>query len=381
MEQRYLEKLLRLKNNFSVKIITGILGAGKTTLLKDFAENLKASGVADNEIIFFDCAADERPNNFQQLYNLVIKRTATLEKFFLLIDDIDRVTESEKAINALFVGAPAEIYVTVSSDAFAEKISALLPENCDVLKIYPPSFAEYMKIFPEDTANALQRYLRFGNLYITRGADEKFLPIILRGLTYEIFFNVAAKNSLQKADVFAQIIKLIAQNIGKKINLTELLKILQADNRSFHRNSLKNYLSFIDEFFIKVPRLDIKTGKIFSHCDEIFCADNGLLNALRNFIGDDTPLIENAVCIELLRRGFKVSRGVFGEMNVSFVAERNDEKIFVQVLPTDGSITPRRITRPFRAMPDDIEKILISMEPVKATGAKNITLQDFLINA
>ena len=116
MEQNfYLSKLLKLKDNFSVKIISGVRGVGKTTLLKAFAEELRAEGVVEEEIIFVDCASDERLKNFQTLYGFVEAKTAELEKFFLLADEIDCVAESEKALNALFVGTPAEIYVTASS--------------------------------------------------------------------------------------------------------------------------------------------------------------------------------------------------------------------------------------------------------------------------
>ncbi|MBR0103644.1 MAG: AAA family ATPase, partial [Selenomonadaceae bacterium] len=135
MENFYPERLLELKNNFSVKIISGVRGVGKTTLLEDFTERLRSEDVTAEEIIFVDCAADERLRDFQTLYDFVAARTAELEKFFLLLDNIDCVAECEKAINALFVGMPAEIYVTCSSEQLAEKISVLLPDNCDVLKM------------------------------------------------------------------------------------------------------------------------------------------------------------------------------------------------------------------------------------------------------
>ena len=110
----------------------------------------------------------------------------------MLIDEVDGVEESEKAINALFVGTPAEIYVTASSEMFIEKISALLPDNCDVLKIYPLSFAEYAKNFSE--AEALSNYLHFGGMPGTLGADKNILPKLLRGMTYEIMFDFVGKN-------------------------------------------------------------------------------------------------------------------------------------------------------------------------------------------
>lgn len=383
VEQKFLDKLFKLKNNFSVKIIIGIRGTGKSTLLKAFADELKTRGVSDKEIIFVKCTATERLNNFQQLYKLVEEQTAGLEKFFLLVDDIDCVADAEKAINALFVGAPAEIYVTSSSDTLAEKISMLLPENCDVLKLYPPSFSNYAKNFPaEDAETLLQRYLHFGALPDTIGADEKFLPTILRGLAYEVLFDIAAKNSLQKANIFQLMIKFLARKTGRSINPNHLADYVTSLGCVVHKNSIRAYLKFVDEFFVKIPRHDIKSGKFIQSGEKFYCIDNGLLCTLRDFDStDETTLIENAVCLELLRRGYKVSCGLLGTMTINFVATRGDKKIFIQVLPADGNVTVRRITRPLRALPADAEKLLISMKPEKTfDNVKNVTLKDFLLN-
>ena len=48
----YLEKLLQLKDNFTVKVITGLRGVGKTNLLLTFAETLKKEGIPSEEIIY-----------------------------------------------------------------------------------------------------------------------------------------------------------------------------------------------------------------------------------------------------------------------------------------------------------------------------------------
>ena len=375
-ENFYLEKLLKLKNNFSVKIISGVRGVGKTSLLKNFAEHLRAEGVAEEEIIFIDCATEDRPKNFQAFYEFVAEQTFEREKFFLLVDDFDRVAEGEKAINALFAGAPAEIYVTVSSEAFVEKISALLPENCDVLKIYPLSFAEYVKF--SSSEDALKNYLHFGGLPATLGADEKFLPALVRGLTYEIMFDLLEKNSLQRAELFRLLMEILAQDAGTPTTMTSMANRLVNFSTAIH--TFKIYLSCGESLFQKIPRFDIKSEKFLPGAEKFYCVDNGILFALNPKV-DENILIENAVCVELWRRGCSVSSGKFGAMNITFVAERDGEKIFIQVLPTSG-LTVRKATRPLRALPDDAKKFLITLKHEKNFGdVTNITLRDFLSNS
>lgn len=364
MEQNfYLNKLLALKENFSVKIISGLRGVGKSTLLKNFAATLEGE-----EILFIDCEENPQLKTFQQLYEFVDAKTAALDKFYLLIDEIDRVAEWEKAINALFVGAPAEIYVTGSSYALAEKISELLPENCDVLKMYPLSFAEYKKI--SETAT-LEDYLHFGAMPATFHADKN----ILRGLACEILFDIVEKNYVRDVGIFRTVTKFLARNVGNSVSVNEYLKSL--GEYTFYRAD--KFPSLLTDFglFQKIPRFDIKTEKFLQGGAKFYCADNGLLHGLAQV--DEKIFMENAVCNELLRRGFEVSTGRFGTMTINFMATKDDRKIFIQVLPPDKSITVRRITRPLRALPDDCEKILISKTPVKTSGdVRNMTLQDFL---
>ena len=375
MEQNfYSDKLLELKENFSVKVISGMRGVGKSTLLKNFAETLRAQG---EEVIFIDCEESPQLKNFQRLYEFVDSKTQELDKFFLLIDEIDRVDEWEKAINALFVGTPAEIYVTGSSETLAENISVLLPENCDALKMYPLSLSEYENF--SSVEGALGNYLHFGGMPAALDADKFICPKLLRGLAYEILFDLAEKNFISDASLLRTLTKFLALNVGGAINVSEYMRSIGESNL----NKVRNYLGVVFEsgLFKKIPRFDIKANNFLIGYEKIYCLDNGILTALAQ-VSDATILMENAVYMELLRRGFSVSVGKFGAMTINFVAERGDEKIFIQVLPPDNSITPRKITRPLRALPEDAEKLLISLKPVKTFGGvKNITLRDFLLNA
>lgn len=366
-QNRYSDKLLGLKENFSVKIISGVRGAGKTTLLKNFAETLKAQG---EEIIFIDCEENPQLKTFQQLYEFVDAETAELNKFFLLIDEIDRVDEWEKAINALFAGAPAEIYVTGSSDSLAEKISVLLPDNCDVLKMYPLSFAEYEKISPSE--DALQNYLHVGGMPAALDADKN-----LRGLAYELLFDIAEKNYLSDCGLLRTLVKYLARNVGDTVNVVNYFRGLGENNP----RKVRNYLNVVLDsgLFKKLPRLDVKTNNFMTGGEKFYCVDNGILSALAEV--DEATLMENAVCNELVRRDFEICNGKCGTMNINFVATKGDRKIYIQVLPPDNSVTVRRITRPLRALPDDAEKLLITFKPVKEFGGvKSITLQEFLLN-
>lgn len=72
--------------------------------------------------------------------------------------------------------------------------------------------------------------------------------------------------------------------------------------------------------------------------------------------------------LELLRRGYSVQIGKIGELEIDFVASNPKEKIYIQV--SQSIIDEKTLNRELRALqsiPDNYEKIIISMD-------KNYTL-------
>ena len=65
-------------------------------------------------------------------------------------------------------------------------------------------------------------------------------------------------------------------------------------------------------------------------------------------------MLENIVCLELVRRGYKVTVGRNGEKEIDFVASKNGEKLYVQVcyLLADYGTVEREFGA-YRGIPDN----------------------------
>ena len=170
-DEVYLSKLLELRSNFSIKLITGFRGTGKLELLRAFIERLKSEGIADEQIVFINFEIVDDLTDFQKLYNYVNDKIENQSYAYLLFYGIQRVKDWEKAVNAFFLGAPVEIYIADSNEKLlTEKIFQLLPNNCDVLKMYPLSFSQYLKSLSVDINeldnldNFFNKYLHFGGM-------------------------------------------------------------------------------------------------------------------------------------------------------------------------------------------------------------------------
>lgn len=87
--------------------------------------------------------------------------------------------------------------------------------------------------------------------------------------------------------------------------------------------------------------------------------------------------------LELLRREYRVYIGKVGETEVDFVAEKPDDKLYIQVTETMNSPeTRKRELRPLRMIQDNYEKIVLSMDRDfinSYDGIKSLNLIDLLL--
>ncbi len=99
---------------------------------------------------------------------------------------------------------------------------------------------------------------------------------------------------------------------------------------------------------------------------------------------DRGHIIENIVFLELLRRDYRVYIGKIGETEVDFVAEKPNDKVYIQVTESMQSPETReRELRPLRMISDNYEKIVLSMDRSfinSYDGIKSLNLINWLLD-
>lgn len=85
-------------------------------------------------------------------------------------------------------------------------------------------------------------------------------------------------------------------------------------------------------FHMEYSRLDVKGGGLLQGLDKYYPSDLGIKNMLLGFPrGDYGFALENAVCNELKLRGYELRVGKTDSLEIDFVAEKANEKLYVQV--------------------------------------------------
>ena len=391
-KELYLQKLISVKDQFSIKVIKGMRGTGKTTLLNSFVEYLKNDGAPEEQIVFINFDETESIIDFQQLYEIVNEQIIYLEHAYLIFDEIQHVKGWEKAVNAFFVGSPVDIYIAGSNeDILSADFLNLLSNNYELIKINTLPFTEYLKLFSE-TGNIdkiFQHYLKFGGMPTVNKIveQEEVLPILLTGMYHTALFkDIVAPYGIRDAELIDLMNKFLARNVGNAVTPKAIDEYLVSNGRYTTGYTMDNYLQMIDKsgIFCRVKRFDIKTKATVNGSERYYCADLGICNAVLNFNGiNKTALAKNLICIELWNRGYEVFVGKIGKSQVTFVAFKNAKPIYLQFAESmENKKELQRLLRPLQQINDQYDKMILSLDQPEINdfnGIKNLNFFDFLI--
>ena len=94
-------------------------------------------------------------------------------------------------------------------------------------------------------------------------------------------------------------------------------------------------------------------------------------------------MLENIVCLELLRRGYQVMIGKMGEAEVDFIALQSGQSTYFQVsLSVRDEATLQRELAPLRQINDHNPKYLLTLDPdplVIHDGIRQLYTLDWLL--
>ena len=152
--KEYLDSLINFRDKKLIKVVTGIRRCGKSTLFELYQDYLRSNGVADEQIISINLEEGEYDEIeiYKQLYDFVNEKIVPDKKMYIFIDEVQRVTDFQKAVDSLYVKKNCDVYIT-GSNAYllSGELATLLSGRYVEIKMLPLSFKEYISIYPEDS--------------------------------------------------------------------------------------------------------------------------------------------------------------------------------------------------------------------------------------
>ncbi|EPP17794.1 MULTISPECIES: ATP-binding protein [Megasphaera] len=388
----YMKQIRPFINTDLIKVLTGIRRSGKSVMLQLIQEELLSQQVRPDQMISlnFEDLANLPLCQPMALYQWIADKAAAIKgKIYIFLDEIQEVTNWERVINSLRVAFDVDIYLTGSNaKLLSGELSTYLAGRYVQFVIYPFSYQEFILANQlDDTPQAFQKYLLFGgmpflmNLHFQEGPSRQYLQDMYNSV---ILKDIVQRNNLRDVDLLERIIGYALSSIGHVFSASNITKYLKSEHRKVSNDTVLNYLNACTTayLFYKIPRQDLLGKKLLSINEKYYVVDHGLREAVYGHNARDIDqILENIVCLELLRRGYTVTIGKTGNFEVDFIAEKGNRKCYVQV--TYLLASPETIEREFRVykdIKDNYPKYVVSMDELDFSqdGIQHYNIRKFL---
>ena len=392
----YLKHLIQNRDVDLVKIVTGIRRCGKSSLLELYHQYLLEQGVKEDHIVHMNLESLRYRDlsDYLTFYDYVSGQIPREGKTYLIFDELQAVEHWEKAVESFRLDYDVDIYIT-GSNAYllSTEFSTLLSGRYVEIRILPLSFKEFLTFYsfaPTATLEEkFQRYLQFGGMPILR--EYQFNEARSNQALEDIYSTVVLRDVLQRnrdADqaMLQKIVLFLCSNIGSVNSPSSIGSVLYNEGDIKGKNvagkTVEKYIAMLRSayIFFSVGRYDVKGKQLLKTLGKNYIIDMGFRNMLLGYRDADRgQILENIVYLELLRRDYRVCIGKVGEAEVDFVAEKPDDKVYIQVTESMLSQETReRELRPLRMIPDNYEKIVLSMDRDFIKSYDGIKLQYLL---
>ena len=369
-----------------IKVLTGIRRCGKSVIMEQFRQYLINRGISEKDIMLIDLEKMRYVIDSERMLYDHISSNIRSDRPVILIDEVQLIKGWERALDSIRLKYDANIYITGSnSETVSESLGTHLTGRYVEIDVYPFSFKEFLSRYPIDNDNGYTQrfvqYLRYGGMPIIDLKDsQRKNRAILRGVYDSIINNDIRPGMDMDQALLNSMTSFMISNIG---NLTTYGSIA---NRSYMKDqrTVEKYMGKLCGCFIfyKADKYDVIGGRHLKSKAKYYLADTGFKDAI--LLGseyDEGSLLENAVFIELMRRGYRVSVGSFKDREIDFTAWLDGMPEFYQVAWSIND--PMVLDREIRSLTKvEGKRVLITMDldiPEVPDGIEVVRAPEFFL--
>ena len=390
--KQYMNKLIKMKDENIIRVITGIRRCGKSTLLLLFQDYLKQNGVDCSQIVSinFEDMQYEYLQDYRKLYDYVSARLVVGKKTYVFLDEIQSVKDFQKAVNSLYIKDNVDVYITGSNaHILSGDLATVLSGRYIEVNMLPLSFAEYLELKGGDDKKAAFASYSLNGAFPQAAviAHDEVRSDYLRGIYNTVLLkDIVARKKITDVDLLESITHFLFDNIGNIVSSNKIADSLTSFGRKTTSVTVENYMSALQGAYVlyKVPRYDVKGKQHLKSLAKYYAADIGLRHLVLGERNRDIGrVLENIVYLELIRRGYTVQIGKVGDKEVDFVASIGDKRVYYQVAASVlDPVTFEQEFEPLRIIKDHYPKFVLTMDdlPTGYNGIQQMNIVDFLLN-
>lgn len=394
----YVDKIMAYVDAPFIKILTGIRRCGKSTMLKIIMDRLHYQKNVPKERIVsfrFDSMLYE-DMTAKQMYEELKSKLSENGKTYFFLDEIQEVNGWERVVNSLASDYDVDIYITGSnSRMMSSEISTYLTGRYISFRIYTLSFEEYLTFKRQHTPvenprTELANYICLGGfpaVHLQSYSSDEVYTIVRDIYNSTVFLDIVRRSQIRKVDQLERIIKFTFHNMGNTFSAKTISDYLKAERRALDNETVYNYLQKLEGAYLlhRCSRYDLRGKEILKTQEKFYLADTSLRYSVLGYQADTyASSLENIVYLELCRRGYRVFVGKTEDGEIDFVAERLNEKIYVQVTQKiESEKTMKREYERLLSVRDNYPKYVLRTDEFAGgnyEGIKTMHVADFLLS-
>lgn len=393
--KHYLDKIRDFyKVNSLIKILCGLRRSGKSVILEQIIEEIRESGIKDDHIIYINFESLDYSNitNALELNDFIKSFVKDKDTYYVFLDEVQKVSDFEKAINSLRITNQFSIFITGSNSkmTFLE-LSTDLSGRYVSFRVNPLSFREVVELTntkKENYKKLLLDIFEWGTL------PQRFMfeNIASReNYILDVYDSILLKDVVDRLGItditsFNKILQYVLETETREFSANNVLKYLEENNNKIATDTLYKYLEALCSTFIvnRVYRYDIKGKNVLKSLNKFYATDLGVKKIKTNSKEINySQAFENVVYNELINKGYEVFVGKTTKGEIDFIASRSNEIKYIQACyDLSDEKTRNREFSAFDSIDDNYPKYVISMndEDYSQKGVKCLNIFDFLLD-
>ena len=394
IREKYLSKIRSFYHTESlIKIIYGMRRSGKSVILKQIMDEIIKLGVSEDNIIYinFESLKYDFIKNAKDLYNYIESLKTNKNKYYVFLDEIQKVEEFEKGINSLRITDNYSIFITGSNSRMTLlELSTDLSGRYVSFRINPLSFKEIVELTnteEKDYENLLYDVFKWGGLpqrFLFTNDEDKtnYLSSVYDSI---ILKDIVERLGIKDIASFNKVLQYMLDTETREFSRDNVIEYLKREYHEIANDTLYNYLEAFSTTFImnKVYRYDVHGKNILKTLNKYYANDLGIKQIKTNNEEINYSVaLENIVYNDLIGKGYKVFIGKTKKGEIDFIASKNNKFKYIQVC-FDLSDESTRI-REFNAFDDidDNNKFIITLtkKDYSTNDVKQINIFGFLMN-
>jgi hypothetical protein len=384
----YLNAITKFIGNKLIKVLVGQRRVGKSYVLRQIINHLISDkGVNPQNIFYvnkeytaFDVVKSSL--DLEVLFNYYRSQFALNGKIYIFLDEVQNIQNWETFVNSYSQDFTSdfELFITGSnSNLLSGELATMLSGRYVEFEIFPFSFFEYAGIKSFNIRKeTFLRYMQTGGMpeMFNFEQDELQRHYIESLRNTIVLRDIVGRHNIKDLALLEDIFKFLSSNIGNLTSYSSIINYFKSRQKKTNYETVSSYVGFLKDTFIiqQAERYNLRGKQTLGGECKYYLNDLSFKNyILGNFPSDVGNNLENYIFMQLRRMGYKVSVGVFNDLEIDFVAQKSEKTMYVQVCYVLNEA--KTIDREFGNLlliKDNYEKIVVSLDDFKFSDYEGI---------